>query len=198
MLAFLDARLVLLSVPKTGTTALETALRPHAQAVLTGHPGLKHIELRAFQRFLAPVLDRAGAPRFETVAVLREPVDRLRSWYRYNARDEVIGRADSTARVTFGQFIEGYLAPDQPAYARIGRQSWFVDPLPGCEPVDHLFRYEGLDACLAFLSGRLGRKIAPPRMNVSPQADTSLDPALERRLREALADETALWEAARH
>ena len=197
MLAFLDARLVLLSVPKTGTTALEVALRPHAAAVLTGHHGLKHIELRAFQRFVAPVLDRTGAPRFETVAVLREPVDRLKSWYRYNSRDEVIGRPDSTAKVSFQTFVEGFLSDEQPPYARIGRQSWFVQPLPDRPGVDHLFRYEAMDAVLAFLSERLRRKIAPARMNVSPDADTSLDPALEGRLRAALADEIALWESAR-
>lgn len=197
MLAFKDARLVLLSVPKTGTTALETALRPHAQVQLTGHPGIKHIELRAFQRFIAPVLDRMGAPRFETVAVIREPVDRLRSWYRYNARDAFIGRPDSTAKIGFGTFIEGYLAPEQPPYARIGLQSWFVQPLPDRPGIDHLFRYEAMESLLAFLSDRLRKPIAPKRMNVSPQADTTLDPALERRLRDSLAAEIALWETAR-
>ena len=70
-------------------------------------------------------------------------------------------------------------------------------PLPDRPGVDHLFRYEAMDAVLAFLSERLRRKIAPARMNVSPDADTSLDPALEGRLRAALADEIALWESAR-
>jgi len=42
MLVFSNEKLVFLSVPKTGTTAYEAALAPHAAIVVSNPPELKH------------------------------------------------------------------------------------------------------------------------------------------------------------
>ena len=98
MLVFPDARIVLLAVPKTGTTALAAAFGPHAGVVLRQPPALKHQGLRKFDRTLRPLLERVtGGARFETVAVVREPVDWLGSWYRIGCATTSSGRRSRPA-----------------------------------------------------------------------------------------------------
>ena len=48
MLLFFKQKLVLLSVPKTGTTALEAAALPYASAAILDPPGMKHISVFTF------------------------------------------------------------------------------------------------------------------------------------------------------
>jgi hypothetical protein len=197
MLIFIEPRLVLLSVPKTGTTALETALAPRAEIAFRARPEIKHLNLRQYRNRILPLLAPLGPRPFRTVAVIREPLDWLASWYRFRARDERIGHPNSTARVSFQRFVEDYLTPGpRPPYARLGRQSEFLTDPQGRVAVDHVFRYEAMEALLEFLSRRLGTEIRPGRENVSPPAETGLDPATQARLREALAADYAIWQQA--
>ncbi|WGR62846.1 gamma-glutamyl kinase (plasmid) [Paracoccus ferrooxidans] len=198
MLIFLQPRIVLLSVPKTGTTALEQALAPRAEIVFRTRPEIKHLNLRQYRSRIRPLLEPLGGPAFETVAVIREPLDWLRSWYRFRARDELIGHPNSTAHVSFERFADDYLRPgDRPAHARLGRQSDFLVDNDGRIAVDHLFRYEAMPALTQFLAQRLGKPVALRRSNVSPPAVTDLAPEAEARLRTALAADRAIWQDAR-
>lgn len=198
MLIFLKPRLVLLSVPKTGTTALEQALAPQAEIAFRSRPEIKHINQRQYLNRIKPLLAPLGAPAFESVAVLREPLDWLRSWYRFRARDELIGQQNSTAQISFDRFLRDYLAPGRrPPHARLGRQSDFLLDHDGIPAVEHVFRYEAMEALTDFLETRLGSPIRLRRANISPQAATDLDPETEAMARAALAQEYALWQAAR-
>lgn len=198
MLIFLKPRIVLLSVPKTGTTALEQALAPHAEIVFRARPEIKHLNLRQYLNRIRPLLGPLGKPDFQTVAVIREPLDWLASWYRFRARDALIGHPNSTALVSFETFVNDYLRPDnRPAHARLGRQSDFLIDNDDKIAVDHIFRYEALPALVDFLSTRLGRTISLRRSNVSPPAPTELAPQSKVRLQQALAGEYAIWQAAR-
>jgi hypothetical protein len=94
----------------------------------------------------------------------------------------------------FDSFVEGWLRDPEPEFARVGRQSRFVSDGGGRVIVDHLFRYEDLDAAVAFLEGRIGVALDLPRRNVSPPAPLDLPPALEARLRREAAADFALWE----
>ncbi|SMO60513.1 gamma-glutamyl kinase [Paracoccus laeviglucosivorans] len=199
MLIFIEPRLVLLSIPKTGTTALEQALSPAAEIAFRDRPEIKHLNHRQFINRIRPLLLPLGTKRFESVAVIREPLDWLRSWYRFRSRDELIGRPNSTAHISFEQFLRDYLsAGERPPHARLGKQSDFLIDNDGHMTVEHVYRYEAMDALTAFLSNRLGIKIALKRTNVSPQAATDLPPETEAEMRKALAPEYAVWEAARH
>ncbi|PZO65627.1 MAG: gamma-glutamyl kinase [Paracoccus denitrificans] len=197
MLAFPTARLALLSVPKTGTTALEQALNIDAAVRLSGPPALKHLNLRQFQTLVAPILRISHPQPFETIALMREPVSWLKSWYRYRARPEQNGRPNSTADVSFNAFVEAYLSNDRPSFARLGRQSNFLQPAPGQPPVDHLFRYEAIDEAALFMAARLGRSIVLERVNVSPDRDATLSLANLTRLQTELSADFTLWESAR-
>lgn len=190
MLIFWKARLVLLAVPKTGTTAIEAALAPHADAAIVNPPGLKHMGVRKWRRELAPVFERGGRRPLETVAVMREPVDWLSSWWRYRSRPELDGQPNSTAGTTFDGFVTDYLSPGPPDRARVGSQAAFLEG-----GVDHLFRHDRPDAFLAFLSDRLNLTIAPGRANVSPVRRADLSPDIAARLRRERAADFALWEA---
>ena len=58
MLIFLAPRIVLLSVPKTGTTALEEALAPRAEIAFRSDPSVKHLNLRQYLNRIQPLIAR--------------------------------------------------------------------------------------------------------------------------------------------
>ncbi len=193
MLLFWKAKLVLLAVPKTGTTALEAALLAHADTAILNPPEKKHLTARRWRNQLAPFFENRGTRQIETMAIIREPRDWLGSWYRYRARPEISGSASSTAGMDFAQFVTGWLSDPEPEYARVGRQSRFVANAEGKIIVDHLFRYEDLGQAVDLLQQRLGVTLDLGRRNISPQADLSLPPALEARLQREAAADFDLW-----
>lgn len=193
MMMFWKAGLVFLAVPKTGTQAYEAALGAHADAVLRHPPGLKHMTAQRFERKFRPLLPTLPGRRLETLAVIREPVDWLASWFRYRSRPQIDGKPASTAGLSFAAFVEGYLRDVQPPWARIGSQHRFVSAPDGTLLVDHLFAYEQQDALRRFLSERLGRRVeTPPARNVSPALPVGLSDELAARLRAERPEEFAL------
>lgn len=196
MLIFYKEKLAILSVPKTGSTALQSALGPSADMVVRDPPELKHAPLYRYHRFFKPMLDKFCGGSFETLAVIREPLDWMGSWYRYRSRPFLNGQANSTANITFSDFISGYMADEKPAFAKIGSQSKFVAKKDGTPGVDHLFAYEEQDQLLAFLRDRLQSDFSLPRLNSSPQRDLTLDVQTRRRFELECTDEYALWRAA--
>ncbi|WP_211097167.1 hypothetical protein [Aliishimia ponticola] len=191
MLVFADAKLVFLATPKTGTTAVETALRRHADLVFA--LGQKHVTARRYRRRIRPFLEKEIGPGLETVAMMRAPLDQLRSWYKYRARSGLVAPQKSTAGMTFEQFVADVLEPVPPAHAHIGSQFQFLTNARGRRVVDHLFAYEAQEQFQDFLSGRLGFEVDFDKRNVSPKRHASLSPQLEAALRQARAEEFALY-----
>jgi len=194
MLVFVKEGLVFLSVPKTGTSAFEAALGPMAGVVVRDPPELKHAPLYRYDRFFRPIFEKVCGTTPETLAVIREPLSWLGSWYRYRQRPFTRGKPVSTHGISFDTFVEGYLQGQRPAFADVGSQARFVSPRPSGAAVDHLFRYERLELLSDFLEARLGERIELPVRNVSPEGTLSLSPALERRLRRKHAEDFELWE----
>ncbi|MHC0053916.1 gamma-glutamyl kinase [Actibacterium sp. D379-3] len=196
MMVFWKAGLVFLAVPKTGTQAYTAALGDMADMVVRHPPGLKHMAAQRFRRKLLPVLDPSGTADLRTMAVIRDPLDWLGSWYRYRGRPALNGQPNSTAGLSFDQFVAGYLAAEQPAWAGVGSQFRFVSNGQGKVITDFLFPYEDQDGLRHFLAARLGRDLAPPaEMNRSPDGITVLSPELETRLRSERAEDFALHAA---
>ena len=195
MLVFFDQRLVFLSVPKTGTTAWMSALRDRADIVVSNPPELKHAPLYRYNRFFRPMFEKVCDARMETVAVMREPVSWLGSWYRYRRRPFMQGRPGATHGLSFDQFVSDYLRGDAPAHAQVGSQARFLEPRPNGTAVTHLFRYEDPHGLTAFLTDRLGPLPATARENVSPAMELDLTPGTERRLRRKRAEEFALYDS---
>ena len=194
MLVFWEQRLVYLATPKTGSTAIEMALEPLASVVIQRPPKLKHTGAAAYWRFLAPYLQQAADEDFMVVAVMREPLDWLGSWYRYRSRRETEGSDRSTKGMSFSAFVDAYLSDPQPTFADVGQQSRFLVPEKG-PGVDRIFRYDNMQEFVRFLEDRLDCEISLPRLNVSPAGSLDLDSDVERRLRQTHNREFALYGA---
>ncbi len=191
MLIFWRQRLVVLANPKTGTTALEETLAPHAAIVVQRPPQLKHTGANRYHRFLAPYVGDGKDHKFTVVGVMREPIDWLGSWYRYRQRkDEVDDK--STRGKSFDDFVRAWCQETQPEFARVGSQAQFLAPIGGRQ-CDRIFRYDRMDRFLGFLEHKLQMKIDLPRVNVSPQGETRLSPDVESRLRDFGAREFEVY-----
>jgi len=195
MLVFWKQRLVILSTPKTGSTAIEAALESIASLSVTRPPEMKHTPAYRFQRFLRPYLQNtAGGDRFTAVALMREPVDWLGSWYRFRGRADLDGTDRSTRDMSFGDFAEAYMRDPRPPVADVGGQARFLSGMDGADlGVDRVFRYEAIDRFVEFLEERLDFAIELPRLNVSPAGPLDLTDDMRSRLREWLAPEYRIY-----
>lgn len=198
MLLFPQHRLFILAVPKTGTTGLAQLLAPRAGINVNSPPQAKHIGLAQVQRRILPLLGPSGG-EYRSFALIREPLDWLGSWYRYRLREQFAGRPDSTAGVSFADFVRGYLRKsDRPRYANLGRQSWFMKDRDDKFGIDALFRYEAEPVYMDFLSEIFGEKLTTERWNVSPQAALDLPQNLRSKVEQELAEDYGMWESAGH
>ncbi len=195
MLVFAAANLVLFAVPKTGSTAYHLALRGKADIVLAGRAAIKHMTARKYDRHFAPYLAQAHGLTPDRVAVIRDPLEQIRSWYRYRQRPETAGRPNSAAGLSFDEFVLATLQDNPPPYANLGSQRAFVSDRHGAIRVEHLFAYERPLIFRQFLSERLGFEVKTEQKNVSPAAPTPISADVEARLRAARADEFALHES---
>ena len=197
MLVFWAQRLVLLSMPKTATTSLEAALAPRADIIIRNPPDLKHAPTYRYRRFLRPMFDQiAPGADFELMALVREPVSWLSSWYRYRSREELGGHQNSTKGVSFDQFVGEFLSDAPAPYAKVGSQARFLCDEDGSVSVDQLFQYEQLPHAVAFLEDRLSCKLELEKLNVSPSAPVNLDKTLSDRLRAERSSEFRVWASA--
>ena len=193
MLISLKGNFAFLAMTKTGSTAIEAALAPYCDIHFGGHPKVKHMTARRFERFMRPYLEVSGHGQVETVCVMRAPVDWLASWWRYRQRPELAGAPQSTAAMSFDAFVCGYL--DGAAQIKaIGRPSRFVAGRDGTPVVTHLFAYERLGEAVAFMEGRLGVALKLARVNASPVAQAELSAATMARLTREMAADLDLYE----
>ena len=195
MLVFWNERLVLLSVPKTGTQAFARALGTRASMVVRDPPELKHAPVYRYNRFFRPMFGKMGADDLELAAVIREPLDWLGSWYRYRQRPALDGRPTSTREMTFDEFLIAACQARPPAPANVGSPAKFIEPRPNGTSVTHLFRYEDQDGLRRFLEDRLGGLPELDDVNVSPRKTLSVSPEVEALVRQKRAADFALWES---
>lgn len=196
MLIFWEQRLVFLATPKAGSTAIETALESLASVSVQRPPEIKHTPAYRYRRFLAPYLhSSAGGDAFTVVALMREPIDWLRSWYRFRQRDDVQDSPRSTRGISFEQFAADYMTQPQPPHAQVGAQARFLSGPEDGPGVDRLFCYERLDSFLGFLEDRLDCEIILPRLNTSPPAEVTLSPQMEQKLRAHMQPDIRLYES---
>jgi len=194
MMAMTGAGFVFLSMPKAGSTAIQRHFSRHAEVLFRQPPGMKHMSAATFENVMAPWFDRFGRPRtsYETVCLVRHPVDRAQSWWRYRSRPEASAEK-STGDQPFAVFAEQLVAGDVP----LGTAWNFVTTLQGEVLVDRMYRYENLGQAAGWMAERLG--VAPPaidRTNVSPSRDGDVDPAVRALLEEHFADDLRLYESA--
>ena len=192
MLVFWEQRLVFLATPKTGSTAIATALESLAAVSIQRPPVLKHTTVHRFRRFFGPYLEAASKADWTVVALMREPRDWLASWYRFRGRDDQTDPAKSTAGKSYDEFVQAWCSDPRPAFADVGSQARFLKPRQG-QGADRIFRYEDIDSFVHFLEDRLGCEIILPRVNVSPLRETALSAQTEALLHTAAAEDFELY-----
>ncbi len=192
MLYFHRERLVFLEVPKTGSSAVAHALRGFATIEVHDPPHLRHMNIGTFNARARNHLKTAFPWQVETAAVMREPVDRLVSWYRYLQRPPVPGAPDSTTGMEFADFVAAVLA-DDPRFEGIGRQDRFLMDDHDRPQVTHVFQYDRQDILAAFLTDRFAMPISFSRVNVSRAAPVEVPDELRDKVTRARPREAALW-----
>jgi hypothetical protein len=195
MLVFFKERLAFLSVPKTGTTAYESALAPRADMVISEPPMLKHAPVYRYNRFIRPMFLKVCDTEMELMAVMREPISWLGSWYRYRRRPFMQGKPNSTFDVSFDEFILAYMKGKKPGFADVGSQLNFMAAQPNGTGITHYFKYEDQPKLQEFLSDRLGVTLDLKRENVSPDMELVLSPDIEERFRRKFDEEFSLYDS---
>lgn len=192
MIFLYRAKLLILSQPKTGTTALDSALGPRASIAVNSPPEMKHTGYRKFMKFVAPWIQaQTGLARknYEVVAVMREPIDWLGSWYRYRTREELSGgsgeRAGNyTGNISFEQFVLDVCKPkgEQPSYARMNSPCGVALAGERSIGVDRLFPYEDMSGLYELIEARTGKSVETKKMNVSPAMPLELSEAAREKI----------------
>lgn len=191
MLIFSPQSLAFLAVPKTGTTAVEMALKPKADIIFS--KDRKHMPAQRFHARVAPFLARTFNLVPDRMAVMRDPEEQIRSWYRYRCRDESKGTKFDTNGISFDEFVLDVLKDNPPPHAGIGSQFKMLTSGKGVVLVHHLFAYESQPQMMVFLNDRFGQVIKLKQKNVSPSVDAPLEPSTRAKLRAARQDEFDLY-----
>lgn len=171
MLVLAEAGLVVFEVPKTASSALRMALLPHATAPeRLGLPPYipRHVGAPCYLLRHADRLERSLGYRPQTLCILREPLRRMQSWYRFRLRAPGGGALVGPG---FDAFLRAYLSDQPPPHARIGRQDRFCGWNGAGAMVDHLFDFRFLQLATDWIGSRIGQKVTLPRRNGSPRRD---------------------------
>jgi len=186
---YFKQNLAFLAVPKTGTTAYEIALRNEADIIFAKRR--KHMTAGQFQRRMMPFLKGFYDLEPERMAIMRDPIEQIRSWYRYRSATK---RKNNVAGRSFDEFVLATLQDPQPPFAAIGSQYGFLTMVDDSIPLEHLFAYETQKVARRWWEERVETHLKFPRKDVSPDAPAPLSPHVEAKLRAARAPEFALYD----
>jgi len=143
-------RFIFVAVPKTGSSSTEEALTPYGSDLT--HQFNRHATCLKLQRDLPEDIWRD----YFKFAFVRDPYDRMLSWYFYRKRDQLKDPAFSahrlyTGNMSFDEFVEGFAEREL-----MFRQVDFIAPHGGGLLVDTVGRFENLRSDFSDICARLG------------------------------------------
>ncbi len=173
MLASVEKGFVLLSNPKSGTTALEAAFERFADIRTGGSPKWKHINYDQMTEVFGDYFQRQGCTIYGAV---RHPVDTLASWYRYRSRPSLSKRKRDnwTGDIPFSQFAAEW-ADKSSQRARVPVSVQWCMTSAGTPAPMRFYRYEDLGLMLEALCAHVGETVTLERRNRSPERPLDMD-----------------------
>lgn len=162
-----------LCIPKNASTSVEAAIQDYCDISFIGNPVCKHISAQKFNRYLNPYLQSTFPnKKIEVFCVLRDPIERLHSWYRYRSRKELKDPSHHnhkhyTGNLSFEKFVMDVMSNNPPAHAKISSQLAFLSLTDGSLGVDLLFSVKHLVKLEEYLSAKIGQKLDIPQRNIS-------------------------------
>jgi len=198
MLIHRGKRFAFLSTPKAASTTIETWLgRTPGMACFAGDSKFKHTNFRSFVKLMR-VYDEP-ADDYEVMCVVRHPLDKARSWFRYRSRQALSGNSDRyLGDRTFDAYVEQMLDRHRHGMTHFAFLNLaFVRDETAAVGVDRIFPYHRLHAAFDYLRERLGISdpIPAEALNVSPDIETPLSPALTNAFLQAFAEEIDWYES---
>ncbi len=148
-------------VPKCASTSVEAYIRKSCNIICSGEPPLKHLSYREYEQGLMPLLAQKGFGDIRMFAVLRQPVDWVRSWYTFRARKVLTDPAhphhrNYTGDIGFEQFVEAVVSDRPASYARIRSQWHYLQNGAGELGVTTLFAVDNVAEKLPAFMAELG------------------------------------------
>lgn len=163
MLYFREANLAFVAVPKTGGTAIETALEHMSE--------VKHDFSSKAMHFSASYIKQRYGRGVEVVGLIREPVSWLFSKYRYLSGENFkFDNPNSTRLIGFDGFLKRVFRGEKAWPEPMFFQSQYL------EGADTVFQYEQFGLFVQYMNKRLGSDIKIPLKNVSPQVSLEITP----------------------
>lgn len=192
----------LLAMPKCASTALQSALEERCDIVLGGTPQLKHMPYKVYEQYIIPLIaEQFRRPVLcQPLSLFREPLRWLFSWYSYRTRSKLAGtdeaetRKTYTGELSFEQFLHEHFRSRPANFAKVGRQSQFIESMNGRYDSVRLYRYENLPELIAEIEDRMGRRMKLATQNASPQVGFELSPAHIAEAQRALALEYEIYD----
>lgn len=169
---------VFLCMPKNASNSIEEMLSPYCELSFLGRPEIRHTTLSEYQNYIKPYLDiknKNSDKVFETICLIREPVLWLYSWYRFRSRSKLREPShplhhNSTANMTFEEFVLAYISEDSPKFVHFGTQYDFVKSVAGGVGVDKIFIYEQMPKFIDYMEKKIGEQLQLPIRNKSPKS----------------------------
>lgn len=182
-----------LCMPKCASHSIEPFIAKHSIASLRG-PRLRHLTAYQFARYMRPLIDSPNA-RVELFCLMRNPLDWVKSWYKYRSRDEIKDKRhpnheNYTGNMSFDEFAIEYIYGK---HKNLRKQSDYLLLADGTIGADTIIQFERMDLVESFLQEKIGEKVSIPKKNVSPQANTELSSRMEKELREYLKKDLTIY-----
>lgn len=161
-----NKRLVFLENAKVASTSAETifsalGVEPY---FVPSFKRTKHIPFSHYKRAEVSLQTQS----FRTISVVRHPIGKLISWYKYRSRPSLAGQKRYTGDMSFSEFIE--IAPER----EIDDRFFVVDEKTG-ETVDLLFKYENINQFFDYIRLTYQTNFTVPVSNKSPEQSEEFD-----------------------
>lgn len=183
-------KIVFLANTKVGSTSLEAALQTRPMMGFLGlYPPLKHTNFADY----TDMKDGLKTTGFTTVCVVRHPVSKLKSWFKFRSRKSAAHEKFYTGDKSLKQFVRKLKKSD---IVKCDDRCFAIDPRTGLQ-CDILFKYEEFHQLVTFCDA-LYDGLEIEVLNTSPERNTLDDkktPKIDAWIETHLGDAIAWYDA---